>query len=111
MFKINATIIKGGQEATKNGYPTANIVLSGVEYGIYYTQVHTPDGVKNGITFVLPTIAETHILDFSGDLYGQNITFDFIHRLRRLAENMPKDRSLEGQMRHDMKLLNQFLEK
>ena len=94
-FSLNSKVIGGKKLARKLGFPTLNqafpedcIVPAN---GVYLTQVITKDGVKHfGITNVgvRPTVgnrslrAETHIFDFDGDLYGQNVRIEFLHFLR-----------------------------
>jgi len=58
--------------------------------GVYATIATIPNGRFGSVTNVghRPTfgdterIVETHILDFSGDLYGASLTVEFITRIR-----------------------------
>jgi len=76
-------------------YPTVNMRFSeGVlvpKYGVYISRILLPDGsVRNGVTNigVRPTFdgahltAETHIFDFNADLYGEQLTLEFLAFLR-----------------------------
>ena len=78
------------------GVPTVNLVLpEGVlapAFGVYVTQVVLPDGGRRlAVTNVgdRPTVddgadvtVESWIQEFDGDLYGQRIRVEFLHRLR-----------------------------
>lgn len=78
------------------GFPTVNLALpDGVvtpAYGVYATQVLLEDGTQAAAVTnvgVRPTVEQTgkpnvegYILDYSGDLYGQQIRMFFYHRLR-----------------------------
>jgi riboflavin kinase/FMN adenylyltransferase len=44
---------------------------------------------------------ETHILDYSGDLYGQSLRIDFFHFLRP-EKKFPSVEALQEQMEHDI---------
>ena len=51
---------------------------------------------------------ETHILDFSGDLYGQKITVRFIERLRE-EKKFPSPEALVEQIRRDEQKAREIL--
>lgn len=75
---------------TVNLTPPAEVLLP--ERGVYITRVYLPDGRSfPGVTNVgtRPTVSdsdavsvETFLLDFDGDLYGQDIRLEFCRRLR-----------------------------
>lgn len=74
-------------------YPTANVVGHGVQlpaFGVYAARGEV-DGVRHdGIVYVgdAPTmrghdvIVEMHMFDFAGDLYGRELSVEFVERLR-----------------------------
>ncbi len=74
--------------------PTANLIpdpsLVRLRFGVYATFVSLGGRRYRGVTNVgiRPTFSlgqygiETHILDFDGDIYGQEITLEFVRRLR-----------------------------
>ncbi|MBQ4426671.1 MAG: riboflavin biosynthesis protein RibF [Oscillospiraceae bacterium] len=77
------------------GFPTVNLMLpEGVvapKFGVYGTEVTTPEGVYRGITNVgvSPTVKddgvvsiETNLFGFRGDLYGQRIRIDYLVYIR-----------------------------
>ncbi len=85
----------GQQLARQWQVPTANVQLRRYRSplnGVFAVSVTLPDGrVQQGVANVgvRPTIGdqirpilEVHLLDFSGNLYGQMITVEFLHKLR-----------------------------
>lgn len=78
------------------GFPTANIVVTPGEkvptLGVYAAWVTLPDGSRHAAVTnlgVRPTVetagalwVESYLLDFSGDLYGQELTVTLCHFLR-----------------------------
>ena len=84
-FAIEGIVQGGDRRGRELGYPTANLTLGDYlrpRYGIYAVRVTLEDGSEHpgvanlGVrpTFDPPTeLLETHLLDFTGDLYGQKI--------------------------------------
>ncbi len=95
-YSMQGEIIHGDGRGHQIGFPTANVQLMPKRLlpanGVYVTRVtvagKTHAGVANiGVrpTFIdQPTnpIFEIHLLDFSGDLYGLQISVSFLRRLR-----------------------------
>lgn len=93
---ISGEVVHGKKLGRTMGIPTANLLIpEGIlvpAFGVYATKVILPDGQeKLAVTNVgvRPTVedsklvtVEPWILDYEGDLYGQNIRVDFYHRLR-----------------------------
>ena len=90
-----AGTVEGGDGRGKTlGFPTVNIPLEEnrliLPSGVYATVTKTEDGEFPSVTNVgtCPTFgerrihAETHLCDFSGDLYGRSIEIKFLARLR-----------------------------
>ena len=111
-YTICGTVVSGQKLGRKLGTPTANIVLelgNRLAYGVYAVCARV--GGKNmpavasfGIRPTVdagPPLLEVHILDFSGDLYGEVICVGFVERLRgekkfdslsALAKQMEQDK-------------------
>lgn len=111
-YRISGKVKKGmGRGGRLLGFPTANLLPEDElipKNGVYSVIVYI-EGVKyfgvcnigNNPTFGGTTLSiETHILDFSGDLLGKEITIVFTHRLREektfsskeeLADEIKKD--------------------
>ena len=96
------------------GTPTINMCFSEgtliPSFGVYATKVFLGDGVpRTGVTNVgvRPTVddsglttAETHILDFQGNLYGRQVRIEFYARLRPEIKFSGID-ELKNQIRKD----------
>lgn len=97
-FTIRGPVCHGDKVGRTLGYPTANLELGDYlrpAYGIYAVRGLLPDGVRVagaanlGIrpTFDPPReLLEPYFLDWSGDLYGQEIAVALIERLRPEAK-------------------------
>lgn len=93
-YFLEGVVKKGRQLGRSLDAPTANIQVSNEmlpKFGVYATWVRLLDGTwHRGITNIgeAPTVAnkgirvETHLFDFSGDLYGQHIQVYFGTSLR-----------------------------
>lgn len=90
-YSLSGIVVQGDQRGRLIGFPTANLGLEQElpllpPFGVYAVDVFLPNELtpRHGVMNcgVRPTIAsglrlqiETHILDYSGDLYGKKITF------------------------------------
>lgn len=91
---IRGDVVGGAQRGGSIGFPTANLALRSNRLvpanGVYATWIDLPAERRAAVTNigVRPTFdgqdrsIEAHILDFSGDLYGQTVTLHFVERLR-----------------------------
>ncbi len=91
---LSGTVVVGDQRGRTLGFPTANIdVYPGLLWpgdGIYATWAHfggerhlsaTSIGVRP--TFGLTQrLVEVYVMDFSGDLYGQQMNVEFVQKVR-----------------------------
>jgi riboflavin kinase/FMN adenylyltransferase len=92
-YVIEGTVVEGRRRGRELGFPTANMTTDNEQVppnGVYATTM-TVDGVVHaGITNVgvRPTFGEsdrtieTHLLRFSGDLYGRRVRLGFVQRVR-----------------------------
>lgn len=111
-YRVTGPVVDGDKRGRDIGYPTAN--LRPVERkvtpgnGVYAT-VTSVDGTNHMSATNVGTrptfgggerLIEAHILDFEGDLYGEEITVEFVERLRpelefksvgELLEHMEED--------------------
>jgi riboflavin kinase/FMN adenylyltransferase len=113
-FTITGEVIHGAQFGRTIGFPTANVVPPEGQVdladGIYASRARMPDEVqfRDALTYVgnRPTVntgarqIETHVLDFDGDLYGQEITVQLMQRLRA-DELFPTVEAMVAQLRQD----------
>jgi riboflavin kinase / FMN adenylyltransferase len=94
-WEIRGEVVQGDRLGRVLGWPTANLWLGRhlePARGVYAVRVALPDGsVRDGVADVgrRPTLGgdpetrlETHIFDFDGDLYGQEIGVRLIRFLR-----------------------------
>ena len=96
-FMLSGKVSGGSKVGRSIGFPTANIIpddprklIPGV--GVYAVEVIINDQVHKGMLNIgtRPTVntnpdkttIEVHIIDFDGDIYGQNIGLRFINRIR-----------------------------
>lgn len=113
-FGISGEVIPGARIGRQIGFPTANVMppsgLVALPDGIYasyallagepapipaVTYIGTRPALNSGERLI-----ETHILDFDGDLYGQQLQTDFVQRLRPDATFDSVD-ALIAQLRKD----------
>ncbi len=93
-YRIDGTVITGDKRGRELGFPTANIEpaehFAIPANGIYATVI-TAAGQQHiaaSSVGVRPTfgggerLIEAYILDFEGDLYGQQVELEFVKRLR-----------------------------
>ena len=112
-FSIAGVVVHGDERGRTLGFPTANLLPPKGEAcpanGAYAVCVVLESGEeKIGVANVgsNPTFdgnerrVEAHLLDFSGDLYGQDITVRFVERLRA-EKKFPSPEALVGQIRRD----------
>lgn len=94
--EVRGLVIMGDGRGRELGYPTANIhIPSTIKLpadGVYAGTYSSPDGKEHPAAISLGTrptfydngdqLLEVHLIDFSGDLYGQNARVRFTHRIR-----------------------------
>lgn len=113
-FSLKGQVVSGDARGRTMGFPTANLEIDAEQTlpadGIYATLSHIDDRVYQSVTNIgtRPTFGdnkrtiETFILDYSGDLYKQELKIDIMERLRGEKKfNSVKD--LEEQMEKDVK--------
>jgi riboflavin kinase / FMN adenylyltransferase len=90
-FELRATVVGGDRRGRELGFPTANLVPPvGVVcpgHGVYAGLANgIPAAVNVGVRPTFGTgraeLIEAYLLDFDGDLYGQELRLRFLERLR-----------------------------
>lgn len=113
-YPYTGTVWRGDGRGRELGYPTANIRSSEKDklapaHGIYFVRVPMKDLDRFGMASVgvRPTFyaagertIEVNILDFDGDLYDQELTIEFLERLRN-EEKFESAQELIRQMDRD----------
>ncbi|BAZ46420.1 riboflavin biosynthesis protein RibF [Chondrocystis sp. NIES-4102] len=93
-YSFTGTVVTGQQLGRTIGFPTANLQLPAVKflprYGVYSVEVMLKQSVIKGVMNLgcRPTVAgvaptvEVHLLNWSGDLYGQTLEVNLLRFLR-----------------------------
>ena len=96
-FEARGVVVKGDQRGRQLGFPTANVEVPNViclpSDGVYAGWYTRPDGSRHQCAMNLgrrPTfyehadhsLLEAHLIDFEGDLYGEQARVQFTHFLR-----------------------------
>ncbi|MHB1927294.1 MAG: bifunctional riboflavin kinase/FAD synthetase [Leptospirillum sp.] len=94
-FRLEGIVEEGEKRGRKLGFPTLNIHPSPDRIlpapGVYITRTMTSSGWFNGASYVgkkptftplLQPVIETHLFDFSDNLYGHPIHVDFLEFIR-----------------------------
>ncbi len=118
-FAIDGEVVRGDERGRDLGYPTANLIPQRgyvlPAHGVYACRVRIPAqdgdapqwhpaatnvGVRPQFVTGRGELIEAHVIDWSGDLYGQTIRVEFLKRLRgekrfgsvdELVEQMGRD--------------------
>jgi riboflavin kinase / FMN adenylyltransferase len=119
-YFLSGRVIKGQGRGRQIGFPTANM-----EYdkelmipagGVYITQTRIKDMVYNSVTNIgiNPTFnmghainIETHLLDFSRDIYGEELRVSFLKKLRD-EKKFSSVNDLIAQIDHDVKVAREY---
>jgi riboflavin kinase / FMN adenylyltransferase len=93
-FTLRRRVVHGEERGRTLGFPTANLhmrhgLLLPAD-GVYAARVRHVGAVYGGVLNIgirptfgqLTRTVEVHILDFDGDLYGQQLKVEFVERLR-----------------------------
>jgi len=109
---VQGDVRHGDKRGRGLGFPTANLAPGedfGLRHGIYAVRVALADGdIRDGVANYgrRPTfdngapLLETHIFDFTGDLYGRAIQVEFVDWIRA-EERFPSADALVMSMRED----------
>jgi riboflavin kinase / FMN adenylyltransferase len=109
-FLFEGEVVEGDRRGRELGVPTANIVpddaLVCPGHGVYAAWAHGhPAAVNVGVRPTFETgrglLVEAHLIDFDGDLYGEELRIAFIERLRGEKRFESVDALVE-QMRRDI---------
>ncbi len=110
-WRVRGRVERGAGRGKGMGFPTVNLPLApgqDVGHGIYAVRVEHGGRRYHAAGYVgaRPTfgegqpVLEAYLLDFAGDLYGEEIEVEFIARLRGDATFIGPE-ALATQMRHD----------
>lgn len=93
-MRIKGEVIRGAQLGRKMGFPTANVDaknLTEIENGVYASEVIMGEKHHKAMSNIglrpsvdgTTRLLETHIFDFDGDIYGEQIE---VHLLRKIRD-------------------------
>ena len=119
-FELIGEVVEGDGRGRGLGFPTANLMMEGElrpAHGVYAVRVVRESGERLEGAANLgmrPTFdgrrfsAEIHMLDFSGDLYGERIRVEFVGRVRAERRFESADALVE-QVREDVAAVRAML--
>ena len=94
-YALSGKVIEGDQRGRELGFPTANLAVDSLclpPNGVYAAHAETATNAYRAAVNIghRPTVAEAeptlhveaHLLDFEGDLYGQDLALTFVGKLR-----------------------------
>lgn len=108
---ISGTVMKGTLMGRKMGFPTINVAFDSTDlpFGVYTSRVYTSYGVYKGalhfgprkVLGLMEPSLEVHLLDFSDDLYGQEVKIEVFEKIRDTKDFDDMD-ALKRQIRFDV---------
>jgi riboflavin kinase/FMN adenylyltransferase len=118
-YGVEGPVVRGAERGAQLGFPTANIhprnrVIP--RRGVYVTATLLEGQWRCSVTNIgmrptfddgTETSVETHIMNWSGDLYGNVVRVRFLHRLRDEKRFSSVD-ELRSQIAHDVARAEQF---
>ncbi|MBX7220783.1 MAG: bifunctional riboflavin kinase/FAD synthetase [Blastocatellia bacterium] len=120
-YGVEGKVVEGRKLGRTLSFPTANLeIINRVvpADGVYVTaslidgtwrRSVTNVGVRPTVGGELNRVVETHVLDYSGDLYGQNLRTRFLHRLRDEKKFSGLD-ALRAQINRDAERARKYFE-
>lgn len=118
-YIVKGMVTKGKKIGKLIGFPTANLLI--IDYliprhGVYASYAYLEGkkyksviSIGPALTFNIENVSfEVHILDFDMDIYGKEITVEFVERLRGL-EKFKDVEMLKNQIRIDIERAREIL--
>jgi len=121
-YFVDGDVFSGERMGRQIGFPTINVKLANElppAQGVYVTAVHIPSfgrvfpsvtnyGVRPTVYEDYPATLESHLLDFTADVYEEPVRVFFLKRLR--AEMVfPNSMALTAQIRSDVDAARSYL--
>ena len=113
-FAITGIVVEGQKLGRKLGFKTANLIyppeLIELPFGVYETNTQYGKGITNfgirpTVSSTQKPVAETHILNFAKDIYGEKINVEFVRMLRKEQKFNSVD-ELKQQIAKDISMIN-----
>ncbi len=113
-YSISGKVVSGVQEGRKMGFPTANIDIKGIKKmlpanGVYAVVALLSDGSQYQAMMNIgmrptfhgeKTTLEVNLFDFSGNLYGKQLSVSFVKRIRE-ERKFESEKALKRQLEKD----------
>lgn len=122
-YSVRGVVVRGDGRGRGLGFPTANLKVSNADKlipppGIYAVRGVLRSGTHAGALHMgprptfrgSPPTIELHLLDFEGNLYGEEVRVDFVERLRDV-QPFDSVASLVDQMREDVEAAREALDR
>ena len=115
-FQLRGEVVHGDERGRDLGFPTANLIpddaLVCPGHGVYACRANgRAAAVSIGVRPTFQTgrgeLVEAYLLDFDGDLYGQELRLEFLRRLRG-ERRFPSAEALVSQMKLDVEETRQI---
>jgi len=113
-YSLAGAVMRGDQLGSQIGFPTANIDVAGLlipPNGVYAVRALARGVPQRGVVNIgtRPTLrqpeprlqVEVHLLDFSRDIYGEELEITFLGRLRDELD-FPSREALQSQIHRDI---------
>lgn len=121
-YAVTGVVEHGDRRGTTIGFPTANINVPEEQVmpdmGVYAAAVQMPGGTRLPAIVNIgrrptfgeggPVKTEVHILDWTGDLYGERVSIELLHYVRSEMKFSGID-ELKAQIARDCEATRQFL--
>ena len=113
-FAITGIVVEGQKLGRKLGFKTANLIyppeLIDLPFGVYETNTQYGKGITNfgirpTVSSTQKPVAETHILNFARDIYGEKINVEFVRMLRKEQKFNSVD-ELKQQIAKDISMIH-----
>lgn len=114
-YSIDGRVVHGDQVGRQLGFATANIRIKHERpplLGVFAVEVRGVDGLtlkgvanlgfRPSVKHVLQPLLETHLFDFSRDIYGSHLNIRFLHKLRDEMK-FPSFDALKAQIASDVR--------
>jgi riboflavin kinase/FMN adenylyltransferase len=116
-YSITGKVVRGDERGRNIGFPTANLeqietlipgvgvyaAMADVPGNRYYAAVNVGPNPTFGVT---KRKVEAHLLDFEGDLYGTELSLEFLERLRD-TQPFPSLAALQEQLGRDVQAVRE----
>ena len=115
-FTIKGKVVEGQKLGRTIGFRTANLIypneLVDIPFGVYAVNTQhgkgiTNFGVRPTVSNTQKPVAETHILNFNQDIYGQSLQVEFLNMIRK-EQKFNSIAILKKQIKTDIENLSKF---